>query len=110
MVGGWVCELFHFFLYRTGKQITCKIWKAMESKIMEKKWKAIKWKNVNCGEIWKVKEWKAMNFGFKVIIDNVEVKYFKSISLIKKYLKENKWASVRIYEYNENEYELIYFL
>ena len=27
-----------------------------------------------------------MNFGFKVIIDNVEVKYFKSISLIKKYL------------------------
>ena len=51
-----------------------------------------------------------MNFGFKVIIDNVKVKYFKSISLIKKYLKENKWASVRIYEYNENEYELIYFL
>lgn len=82
----------------------------MESKIMEKKWKAIKWQSVKCGQIWKAKELKAMNFGFKVIIDNVEVKYFKSISLIKKYLKENKWASVRIYEYNENEYELIYFL
>ena len=51
-----------------------------------------------------------MNFGFKVIIDNVEVKYFKYISLIKKYLKENKWTGVRIYEYNGNEYELIYFL
>ena len=24
-----------------------------------KKWKAIKWQSVNCGEIWKVKEWKA---------------------------------------------------
>ena len=82
----------------------------MERKIKKKKWKAIKWKNVNCGEIWKVKEWKAMNFGFKVSIDNVEVKYFKYISLIKKYLKENKWTSVRIYEYNGNEYELIYFL
>lgn len=30
----------------------------MESKIMEKKWKAIKWQSVKCGEIWKVKEQK----------------------------------------------------
>lgn len=109
MVGGWVCELFHFFLYtiRTEKQINAY---RNGKQNCGKTRKAIKWQSVKCGEIWKAKEWKAMNFGFKVIIDNVEVKYFKSISLIKKYLKENKWASVRIYEYNENEYELIYFL
>ena len=35
MVGGWVCELFHFFLYRTGKQIAGKQWKAKLWKKME---------------------------------------------------------------------------
>lgn len=52
-----------------------------------------------------------MENNFKLVLnDKTEIKYFNNLYSIKEYLKNNKWENARIYEYNENEYELIYFL
>ena len=63
----------------------CKMWGNMESKGVKKKWKTI-------------------------LNDKTEIKYFNNLYSIKEYLKNNKWKNARVYEYNGNEYELIYFL
>ena len=67
----------------------CKMWVNMESKGVERKME---------------------NNSKLVLNDKTEIKYFNNLYSIKEYLKNNKWKNARIYEYNENEYELIYFL
>ena len=67
----------------------CKMWVNMESKGVESK----------------------MENNFKLVLnDKTEIKYFNNLYSIKEYLKNNKWKNARVYEYNGNEYELIYFL
>ena len=67
----------------------CKMWVNMESKGVESK----------------------MENNFKLVLnDKTEIKYFNNLYSIKEYLKNNKWENARVYEYNGNEYELIYFL
>lgn len=67
----------------------CKMWENMESKGVESK----------------------MENNFKLVLnDKTEIKYFNNLYSIKEYLKNNKWENARVYEYNGNEYELIYFL
>ena len=52
-----------------------------------------------------------MENNFKLVLnDKTEIKYFNNLYSIKEYLKNNKWENARVYEYNGNEYELIYFL
>lgn len=52
-----------------------------------------------------------MENNFKLVLnDKTEIKYFNNLYSIKEYLKNNKWKNARVYEYNGNEYELIYFL
>lgn len=67
----------------------CKMWGNMESKGVESK----------------------MENNFRLVLnDKTEIKYFNNLYSIKEYLKNNQWKNARIYEYNGNEYELIYFL
>lgn len=51
-----------------------------------------------------------MESKLKLVINNMESKYFENYSEIEKYLKENKWNSAKVYEFNGNEFTLAYFL